>query len=111
MGTTREYNEMVGQRIGYLLTVRKMTQRHLASSLGYSETFMSQAVLGKKGMKKTKIVEAARILNVHPLVLTTEEIIPEEQLLILDKFLRILINPDHFKSYPALKTLIESENL
>lgn len=110
MVVSKEYDELVGKRISYLLAVRGLTQRQFAASLGYSETNLSQILKGKRGMKKTRVVEAARILNVHPMVLTTTERIPEDQLLILDKFLRILVNPEQHKSYPALKTLIESEN-
>lgn len=53
--------------------------------------------------------QAASLLDVHPLTLTTEKNISDDQLTLYSMFVRILDNPDAYRSYPAIKTLIESE--
>lgn len=105
----KAYDEMIGRRIKVLLALRKLNQARFATHLGISETFLSLVINGKRGMSKTKIMKAASILDVHPLTLTTEQKISDDKLMLFDMFVRILNTPDSFKSFPAIKTLIESE--
>ena len=79
--------------------------------MDYSETFVSLMLKGIKGMKKEKILDAGRVLNVHPDVLTSPIKISPEDLLLHDRFLKILAHKKNSKNYPAIKTLIKSEDL
>lgn len=98
-----------GHRLKVLIDLRKITQTQFAARVGLSETSVSLVINGKRGMSKTKKLQAATLLDVHPLTLTTELKIPDDKLMLFDMFVRMLITPDDYKSFPAVKTLIESE--
>jgi len=98
-----------GHRLKVLIDLRKITQTQFAARVGLSETSVSLVINGKRGMSKTKKLQAATLLDVHPLTLTTEKNISDDQLTLYSMFVRILDNPDAYRSYPAIKTLIESE--
>ena len=103
------FDVLFGNRIKALIDLRQLTQSKFAAQLGISETFLSLIIHGKRGMSKTKVLKTAGILDVHPLTLTTERNIPADKLMLYDMFVRILDTPEDFKSFPAIKTLIESE--
>lgn len=110
MGIEKKPGDVLfGHRLKVLIDLRQLTQTKFAAQLGISETHLSLIINGKRGMSKTKINKAASLLDVHPLTLTTEKNISDDQLMLYSMFVRILDNPDAYRSYPAIKTLIESE--
>jgi len=57
-------------------------------------------------MNKAKVALAAEALSIHPLVLTTEENLTGEQLILLNKFIAILKHPSN-PELSLIKDLIE----
>jgi transcriptional regulator with XRE-family HTH domain len=102
--------EILGRRILFLRTLRGMTQSELAAKLKYkSSGTISLIEKGKFGMKKVKLLEAAKVLKVHPFVLQTPIDLSEDRLMLLAKFMEMLEDPDSAKNFDAIKTLIESQ--
>lgn len=92
--STREYNEIVGHRIKFFRRLVGMSQTELADKLGYTSSgTISLIERGKIGMNKAKVAMAAKIVGVHPLVLTTEEKLNDEQLVYLNKFIKVIKQP------------------
>jgi transcriptional regulator with XRE-family HTH domain len=105
--STEEYNKVVGHRINFFRKLRGITQTELAKALGYTSSgTISLIERGIIGMNKAKIAVAAKVLSVHPWVLTTEESLSDNQLILLNKFIKILKQPAN-PALPSIKNLIE----
>lgn len=67
----------------------------LAQRLGYTSTgTISRIERDGSGMDKAKIVEAAKVLHVHPYVLSSEETLTGDQLILLNKFMSLMLSKD-----------------
>ena len=87
---TLSYNKRVGERLKLFREIRRLTQTDIALPLGYkSSGAWSLIESGVRGLNKTKIAHAAKLLNTYPEVLTADQSLTKEELIDLDKFLHI----------------------
>jgi transcriptional regulator with XRE-family HTH domain len=101
---TEDYNKRVGSRIKLFRELKGMTQTDLAIPLGYkSSGAFSLIESGVRGLNKTKLVHAAKLLDTFPEVLTAKQSLTNQELIDLNTFLLIRTNPKH----PLHKKMIE----
>ncbi len=104
----KNYNKLIGERIRFFRKLRGVSQIELAKALGYTSSgTISRIERDGSGMHKSKILQAAKHLAVHPYVLTAEENLNGEQLILLNKFMRILKLSDE-NSLNSIRTLLEN---
>jgi transcriptional regulator with XRE-family HTH domain len=102
------FHIFLGPRILFFRNQIDLKQIQLARALGYKSTgTISRIEKGQIGMTQEKLLQAAKILNVHPFVLQTPVDLSFEKLILLSKFMTILERSDDFTNYEAIKTLIE----
>jgi len=93
---TAAYNRRVGYRIKLFRELKGLTQMEMATALGYKSTgSLSLIEQGERGLNKTKLSQAATLLDTYPEVLNTESDLTREELIDLDKFLHIRTNTKH----------------
>jgi len=92
---TAEQRRILGKKIRDLRTLHGMTQEDLAAALEYSKNFISDVERGIKGMKKEKILEAAKIFNVPPDELISTEEREDWQLEMLRDFYTAIKRPNN----------------
>lgn len=108
---TKEYNIRIGGRVKFFRELRGMSQLELAAAIGYkSSGAISLIERGERGMNKTNIKKAARTLAVHPYVLTAEETLTGDQLILLNQFMRILKDPNQAPHFKDIKRHIEKDS-
>jgi len=101
---TKAYNKRVGQRIKLFRELKGWTQSELGTPLGYkSSGAFSLIESGDRGLNKTRLSQAAHLLDTFPEVLTTETELTKQELIDLNKFLHIRTNPKD----PRYKILLE----
>jgi len=101
---TNDYNKRVGSRIKLFRELKGLTQAELGTPLGYkSSGAFSLIESGERGLNKTRLSQAAALLDTFPEVLTTETELTKQELIDLDKFLHIRTNPKD----PKYKILLE----
>lgn len=107
--TTKDHNKLIGHRIFFFRTLRGITQMELAHALGYtSRGSISRIEQGDIGMKKANIAVAAKFLGVHPLVLTIEEQLTDDQLVLINDFITILKDKSKGRITDQIKLLINN---
>jgi len=103
---TKEYNQRVGERIKLFREIQGFSQVELAKMLGYQSTgAFSLIEAGERGLNRTKLAQAAKILDTFPEVLTADSKLTKQEILDLNKFLHIRTNPKHPKHKEMLKLL------
>jgi transcriptional regulator with XRE-family HTH domain len=66
----KRFRQILGNKIQKLRTMRGKTQVELAKELGFTSTgTISQVENGLRGLTVESIMKAARVLDVHPIVL------------------------------------------
>jgi len=96
MGTkvAKTFNQILGNKIRTLREIKGMSQMDLAYKLGYNSTgAISQIESGDRGMGKEKLINAARVLGIHPAILMSDKEFDKR----------------HLKLFSNLTTLIEDE--
>lgn len=108
---TADYNKRIGQRIKLFREIRSLRQEDIAVPLGYkSSGAWSLIEAGERGLNKTKIKHAAKILGTQPEILTADNELTKDDLIALDKFLLIRKNPAHPK-HAELEKIISNSNI
>jgi transcriptional regulator with XRE-family HTH domain len=66
----KRFRQILGNKIGKLRTMSGKTQVELAKELGFTSTgAISQVENGLRGLTVESIMKAAKVLDVHPIVL------------------------------------------
>jgi len=99
---TLAYNLRIAKRIQLFREIRGLDQKDLYDQLGYTSGGWSMIESGKRGLNKTKLKKAADILGTYPEILTTTTELSKEELVDLDRFLKIRKN----HSDPRLESLL-----
>jgi transcriptional regulator with XRE-family HTH domain len=103
---TKEYNQRVGERIRLFREIQGLSQVELATMLGYTSTgAFSLIESGERGLNRTKLSHAAKVLDTFAEVLTADSKLTKQEILDLNKFLHIRTNPKHPKHKEMLKLL------
>ena len=101
---TAAHNERTGERLRVLREARNMTQEVFYTRLGYKGGAAGSLIeKGRRGLNRTKLRLAAKLLGTYPEVLSTDTELSREELLDLDLFMRIRKNPDD----PAHKKIMK----
>jgi len=107
--STKELNVLIGKRIKFFRELAGMTQEEFSKCLGYkSSGIISMIERGVRGMKKSKMVEAAKCLNVHQHILSIENDIPNEYLVLLNDIAKLMTMNKFHGEIQALKAIVES---
>jgi len=102
------YRHILGKKIRMLRDIARMTQMDLANALGYTSTGMiSQIEAGAKGMDPEKIIEAARIFDVHPSVLISDVDMAHEDIEMFVNLSMILKSKHKAKHVGAIRELLK----
>lgn len=93
---TFEYNRRVGERIRIFREMKGISQLELRDALGYkSKGSISLIETGARGLNKTTLRLAAKVLGTYPEVLTADQELTQDELRDLDYFIRVRKNPQH----------------
>jgi len=104
----RNYRHILGKKIRMLRDIARMTQMDLANALGYTSTGMvSQIEAGAKGMDPEKIIEAARIFDVHPSVLISDVDMAHEDIEMFVNLSTILKSKNKAKHVDTIRELLK----
>jgi len=109
--TTSEYDCAIGRNVAYYRKKNGMTQGVLAEELGYSKASSISAVeRGQKPIGKKKIIELAKIFDIHVSELfTTDDIsMSSDEDALLNKFIYLVRLEKKPSVYGAIKQLIEA---
>lgn len=91
-----KFNKRVGARIRVFREMRGLSQIELATALGYKSTgAFSLIENGARGLNKTKLNLAAKILGTYPEVLQANEELSTEELIDLNTLMQIRKDPKH----------------
>lgn len=103
-----EFKKIVGARIKALRKRAGMTQLELADHLGYNSTGMiSHVEKGISGMDKDKLLECAKLFNVHPAILMSDESFTNEDVLFLADISKMCAEKKGTKYMDAIKNLVK----
>lgn len=104
--TTEDYNKIVGERLRFFRELHNITQTEIAQKLGYTSTgTWSLIENGIRGLNKTKMAEAAKILGTYVEVLTSETEMTKDELIDMNTLMDIRTNPKHPRYKELLKFL------
>lgn len=107
--TTQELNKLIGHRIQFFRKLRGVTQIELAKALGYTSTgAVSRIERGDIGMKKSNLSTAAKVLQIQPYLLTMEENLNDEEIVIVNNFIRLIRQKTPNTTLEKIKSLIKS---
>jgi len=103
---TKSYNVRVGNRLKLFRELKGLTQADVALPLGYTSSgAFSLIESGERGLNRTKLVQAAKLLDTFPEVLTAEASLTKQELIDLNTFLHIRTNDKHPKHNDMMKLL------
>lgn len=84
--------------------LKGLTQREVATLLGYTSSgTLSLIETGERGLNKTRLAKAAKVLDTFVEVLTVENDLTKDELIHMNNILKILTN----KKHPHHKTLMK----
>jgi len=84
------FRQMLGKKIKTLRTARGITQVELARALGFTSTgAISQVENGLRGLMLESIINAAKVLDVHPVFLMDPDDIESDNCELISAMLRL----------------------
>ena len=84
------FRQMLGKKIKTLRTARGITQVELARALGFTSTgAISQVENGLRGLMFESIINAAKVLDVHPVFLMDPDDIESDNCELISAMLRL----------------------
>ena len=84
------FRQMLGKKIKTLRTARGITQVELARALGFTSTgAISQVENGLRGLMFESIINAAKVLDVHPVFLMDPDDIESDDCELISAMLRL----------------------
>jgi len=86
----KRFRQMLGKKIKTLRTARGITQVELARALGFTSTgAISQVENGLRGLMFESIINAAKVLDVHPVFLMDPDDIESDNCELISAMLRL----------------------
>jgi transcriptional regulator with XRE-family HTH domain len=103
---TKKYNERMAFRFKLFRELKGLNQVEAGKLLGYkSSGAISLIESGERGLNKTRLAKAAKVLDTFVEVLTVENDLTKDELIHMNNILKILTNKKHAHHKNLMKFL------
>ncbi len=109
MNHGKSFAEVVGGRIRFLRKRLKISQTELGKAVGYTSSgSVSLVERGKIMMEPEKLIKAAEVLKVDPIVLFTREELTQDQILMAVNLFKMFSKKEKSPHLDSIKALLET---